>query len=71
MQLELGDDRWTAQAGSNHVLDGANAVLTPEQSSVTSFTNDGQRITGEAVFYSTYNYAEIETGSGTFDFYCR
>lgn len=68
--IDIGDDNWRAEAGSEHFVGGETVELTPEQSSVTSFTNDGSRVTGEAIFYSTYNFEELETASGTFEFYC-
>jgi len=70
IRIDLGDDSWRAEAGSEHFVGGENVVLTPEQSSVTSFTNNGSLVTGEAIFYSAYNYEEIETASGAFEFFC-
>ncbi len=70
VEIDIGDDSWVAELGSVHFVDGANVELTPEQSSVTSFTNDGARVSGEANFYSAFNFETIETTSGVFEFYC-
>jgi len=70
VDIDIGDDSWRAEAGSEHFVGGENVELTLEQSSVISFTNDGSRVTGEAIFYSAFNFEELETASGTFEFYC-
>jgi len=70
VQVEIGDDNWQAQAGTEHFVGGENVTLTPEQSSVTSFTNNGSLVAGEAVFLSSFNFEEIEAFTGTFEFYC-
>jgi hypothetical protein len=70
VQIEIGDDNWTAQAGSQHLVEGEYIDLPPEQSSVTSFVNDGSLVAGDAVFFSVYNYDGVETASGSFEFYC-
>ena len=70
VEIAIGDDNWQAQAGSEHVVGGETVALSPEQSSVTSFTNDGSRVAGDAVFFSTYNFQEVESASGSFEFYC-
>jgi hypothetical protein len=70
VEIEIGDDSWRAEAGSQHLAAGENVDLTPEQSSVGSFTNDGSLVAGTAVFFSAYNYDEVETVTGSFEFYC-
>ena len=70
VEIEIGDDSWRAAAGSQHLAGGETIELTPEQSSVGSFTNDGSRVAGEATFFSEYNYDEVESVAGAFEFYC-
>jgi len=70
VSIDIGDDSWQAEVGSEHFAGGENVVLTPEESAVTSFTNDGSRVTGNAIFYSTYNFDDVETVTGSFEFYC-
>ena len=70
VQVDIGDDTWQAQAGSEHFVGGANVTLTLEQSSVTAFTSSGSKVAGDAVFYMIYNHDEIETVTGSFEFYC-
>jgi hypothetical protein len=68
--IKVGDDKWRAEAGLEHFVGGENVTLTPEQSSVTAFTNDGALVAGEAIFFSEFNFDEVESASGTFEFYC-
>jgi hypothetical protein len=70
VDIDIGDDSWRAQAGSEHNAGGDAIEVTPAQSSVTSFTNDGSLVKGEANFYSLFNYDEVETATGTFEFFC-
>jgi hypothetical protein len=70
VEVEIGDDSWRAEAGSQHLAGGENLDLTAEQSAVTSFSNNGALVSGEAIFFSEYNYDEVETATGTFEFYC-
>ncbi|MGI9649397.1 MAG: hypothetical protein ACR2OI_12860 [Acidimicrobiia bacterium] len=70
VQVDIGDDTWVAQVGSESFIGGTSVVLTPEQSSVTSFSNSGSKASGEAVFFALWNLEEIETVTGSFEFYC-
>ena len=70
VEVEIGDDSWRAEAGSQHLAGGENVDLTADQSAVTSFSNNGALVSGEAIFFSEYNYDEVETATGTFEFYC-
>jgi hypothetical protein len=70
VDIDIGDDSWRAQAGSEHNAGGDAIEVTSAQSSVTSFTNDGSLVKGEANFYSLFNYDEVETATGTFEFFC-
>jgi hypothetical protein len=70
VEVEIGDDSWRAEAGSQHLAAGENVDLTADQSAVTSFSNNGALVSGEAIFFSEYNYDEVETATGTFEFYC-
>jgi hypothetical protein len=70
VDIDIGDDSWRAQAGSEHFAGGETVEVTSAQSSVTSFTNDGSLVAGEANFYSVNNYDEVETATGSFEFFC-
>lgn len=70
VEIGVGDDSWRAEIGAEHFIGGETVVLTPEQSAVTAFTNDGSRVTGTANFFSEFNFDEVESQSGSFDFYC-
>lgn len=70
VQIENGDESWLAELGTEHFVEGANIELTAEQSAVTSFTNDGSRVAGEAVFFKRFNFETLETATGSFEFYC-
>jgi hypothetical protein len=64
------DDRWKAEVGNERFVGSELVELTPQQSAVTSFTNDGSRVTGAANFVNEYTYDELETATGTFEFHC-
>jgi len=70
VQIEIGNDSWRAEAGLTHSAAGDNVDLSGDQSSVTSFTNDGSLAAGTAKFFSEFNYDEVETVSGSFELYC-
>jgi hypothetical protein len=70
VHIDIGDASWRSEAGSEHFIGGENMQLTAEQSSVTAFTNNGSVAKGTAVFYNSFNFEEIETASGSFEFYC-
>jgi len=70
VDIDIGDDNWRAQAGTEHFLGSEAVDLTSAQSAVTSFTNNGSLVAGEANFYSRYNYDEVETAAGSFEFFC-
>lgn len=70
VQVDLGDALWRAEVGATRFVGGESVELTPEQSSVTSFTNDGSLVAGTANFQNEYNAEEIETATGSFQFFC-
>lgn len=70
VSIDIGDDTWRAEAGIEHFVGGESVVLTEEQSAVTSFTNNGSRVTGTANFFSAFNFDEVETVAGSFEFFC-
>lgn len=70
VEIEIDESDWRAQAGSTHFVNGERVALTPEQSAVILFTNDGETVAGEANFYHEFNFEELETATGTFEFTC-
>jgi hypothetical protein len=70
VSIEIGETEWIAAMGANEQVGTSYRDLTPEESSVTSFTNDGSFTEGEGIFFRRYNSGDIETARGTFAFYC-
>ncbi|MEQ8717683.1 MAG: hypothetical protein RIE08_08735 [Acidimicrobiales bacterium] len=70
VSIEIGDQEWIAELGANEQVGTAYRDLTPEESSVTSFTNDGSFTEGEGIFFRRFNSGDIETAQGSFAFYC-
>ena len=70
IEVEIGSDDWRAEAGSTYFTNGENVDLGPAESGVDSFTNDGSRLAGTAVLYNEFNFEELETATGSFEFFC-
>lgn len=70
IEVEIDSTDWRAESGSSINLDGELIELTDEQSGVLSFTNDGSRVSGTAVFYNEFNFTELETATGSFELVC-